>query len=542
MSNDDDNNNNNSIGGSDVIKSYKLTGHREGKSVLCLDYCCSSCPSSSSSLLLSGSDDRTARVFDLREDNSSSRLRAAMCIKTTGDVLSVAFGPRWIDDDDDAVESSLRQQFGRDAYAYLSVDSYVYGYDLRIATGPILTRPTVDLSPVLQSQDEVNQIAFSCPSSKWPCCGPIYAAAADDAGAVRVATVPSTTIRDSRNRKHQVTTTRVLSHGSGKDDSCMVATAAFRPQLYIKKKTTAAALPQPFSSPPCWLASGGTDCAVRLWDVAKPRKPVAEFAIGPSQAGANQICNPPMVNHLAWSPSGRLLAAALGDGSVALFSSVEEKKSSPLLAFKTRLEEAHSGPVACVAFPQWGPSQVANEGGRAGGSGNRKKKKGKASSSLSSTAHDRLLLTAGNDGTLLLFDLGRNLCGDRAVDPRSYLPPVPQQHQKPQSEGTFGDNVGTANHQACDDDDNDDEQAAEAGITSSMERMAVADNDDNDDGNPKTLFGWHHGKKPNWIVCNNNGGGSSGGGERINSVFSSSPTVFVADTSNEITAYVLPVG
>ena len=43
------------------------------------------------SLLLSGSEDHTARLWDLRDNN---RRRASLCIQTGGEVLSVAFTPK----------------------------------------------------------------------------------------------------------------------------------------------------------------------------------------------------------------------------------------------------------------------------------------------------------------------------------------------------------------------------------------------------------------------------------------------------------------
>jgi WD40 repeat protein len=61
------------------IQSYKLQGHQG--SVSCLDI--------SEIGLLSGSEDKTARLWDLRE----GKRRACLCIQTEGEVMSVAFEP-----------------------------------------------------------------------------------------------------------------------------------------------------------------------------------------------------------------------------------------------------------------------------------------------------------------------------------------------------------------------------------------------------------------------------------------------------------------
>ena len=57
------------------ITSFVLKGHKS--SVNCLDI--------QQSLLLSGSDDQTARLWDLRTS------RTSLCLKTPGEVTSVAF-------------------------------------------------------------------------------------------------------------------------------------------------------------------------------------------------------------------------------------------------------------------------------------------------------------------------------------------------------------------------------------------------------------------------------------------------------------------
>lgn len=65
-----------------AIQSTKYQGHQG--SVLCLDL------TDDDNLLLSGSEDQTARLWDVRDSN---KRRACLCIRTHGEVLSASFAP-----------------------------------------------------------------------------------------------------------------------------------------------------------------------------------------------------------------------------------------------------------------------------------------------------------------------------------------------------------------------------------------------------------------------------------------------------------------
>jgi len=401
-----------------TIQCVKLRGHQG--SVLCLDHSSSISHESSeppsttvAASLLSGSEDHTARLWDLR-----ANLRASLCIKTHGPVLSVAFGPKW-----KSLNPDPPSPFSREYSIFLSVENHVYGYDLRKATSPILQEPSSDLSPILESEDEVNQIALSPVRRNRP----LHLAAADDAGTVRVTDCLE---EGSTPRK------RILQHA----DDAMVTSVAFRPRCNKSLE----------------LASGGTDCTVVLWDAQKPRRPLSSQHITNTDAGANQVCNPPMVHSLTWSPSGRLLAAGLGDGSLSVMS-VENRS----LVQVVRLEDAHSGSVASVVFMRWSSSQHV-------------------------AANDRIMVSTGNDCTVAVWDLGASLCGEGAVNPSRLL-------------YVEGD---------------------EESMDTAMQDLNISDQ-------PKTLFAWNHGEKPNWMISSYR-----------DPLFPS--TLFIADTSNDITAYTLP--
>lgn len=86
-----------------AIKSSKFLGHQAP--VLSLKV------SQDDHLLLSGSEDHTARLWDLRDTN---RRRASLCIQAGGDVLSVAFAPKR----DEEASADLSSPFARDHSMY----------------------------------------------------------------------------------------------------------------------------------------------------------------------------------------------------------------------------------------------------------------------------------------------------------------------------------------------------------------------------------------------------------------------------------------
>lgn len=156
-----------------MLTNAKLKGHRAA--VLCLDISSpSSLPSatiqshvsSTSSLLLSGSEDGTARLWDLREH----KRRACLCIQTPGggDVLSAVFAPLSAAVSPTTTTTTLipgkdnpTSTFARDFTVYLGVENIVLEYDLRNATSAILSEPSNNWGQVLKNQDEVNQISLA---------------------------------------------------------------------------------------------------------------------------------------------------------------------------------------------------------------------------------------------------------------------------------------------------------------------------------------------------------------------------------------------
>lgn len=330
----------------------------------------------------------------------------------------------------------------------------------------------MDLSTILGSTDEVNQISLS---PWWR--SPKFLAAGDDEGAVRVVDTTTLSFGSSpqsrtagwpQNKRPATSQCTTLLH----DPTCMaiVTSTSFRPR-----------------SKGWELASGGTDCCVNVWDVTKPKRPLCSYRITPdppssdtATASTNQVCNPPMVHSLSWSPSGRVLAVGLGDGTCRVLR--VEGRSSVEVA---RLDSGLSAPIASVLFPEWSTSTTAC--GR------------------HVAAQDRLLTSVGNHGAILGWDLGSVVTGDGAHDPSLMIEERVLQ---------------TANWGKQDPMD-----LSNALLGLSMQ----VDEDDHLYRPPYILFRIQHGHKPNWMT-------SSRG---YDSAFPS--TLFVADTSNDITAYTIPL-
>lgn len=336
---------------------------------------------------------------------------------------------------------------------FSSVGSSVYGYDLRQASSPIIKEYNHKLDCL--DGEEINEISFTTHSNN------VHIATADDDGYARVSDhVPNRIpkIAHNNNATHSTSATQTSGASSGikcnhlqhdSNGSGLVTSAAFRPR-----------------SKNLDLATGGTDCTVCLWDVNRPRRPSTTFLIEKDEEeGVNQICNPPIVHSLSWSPSGRLLAAGLGDGSTQIMQ-VEGRK----LLDRCRLRNGHDSAVASVLFPQFG---------------------GVGSSHV--VAEDRLMVSGGNDGSILLWDLGANL-SSKAIDPSTM----------------FADSSA------------ENADGGDTSIDEAMEDLSIGG------GEPTILFGMRHGKKPNWIVNSN----------ASDPVLSNS--LFIADTSNDITVYILP--
>eukprot|EP00536_Pseudo-nitzschia_multiseries_P005593 jgi/Psemu1/254647/estExt_Genewise1Plus.C_1070035 len=449
-----------------MITNAKFKGH--GAAVLCLDLLSPSSSQSSSSLLLSGSEDGTARLWDLREH----RRRACLCIKVPGggDVLSAVFAPRLPSDETNTLPNETTA-FGRDCSVYLGVENTVLEYDLRNAGSPlILSEPTKDWSLLLQNQDEVNQISLTYynknnDKSNNTGAESLYLAACDDSGKIRLTeSLPSRpsnndngiTVAASASHSYETHGSSTILHHDN-HGVAVIPACAFRPINGSAGR----------SGSMLELASGGTDCKIQLWDILRPKKPLSTFVINQNgneeERSKPQVCNPPFVYSLTWSNNGESLAAGLGDGTVGVFEINNRTLIQRQLLVGNEgndgtMHFAHESSVASVVYP-----------------------------SFSVHTNDRILCSAGSDGSIVFWDLGA---------PNDHLlPPTLLQGLRNEGAGTYHTNTATASH------------------------------------SPRILFDISHRKKINWITR---------AAPSNNAVMEFNDTIFIADTSPEITSYTIP--
>ena len=175
-----------------------------------------------------------------------------------------------------------------------------------------------------------------------------------------------------------------------------------------------------------------------------------------------QVCNPPMVHCISWSPNGESFAAGLGDGSIGVFMIENRRLVQTGLLGVSDDGGGHDSSVVSVSYP-----------------------------SFSNATADRILCSAGTDGSLLFWDLGSLL------------------------------------YTGWDDDDDDNIRGIDD-VTELFGRTLLIGEDggkqksNNRVQQPKILFGLDHSRKMNWIANDNN-------------------NIFVADTSSDITMYTIPL-
>ncbi|KAG7343332.1 WD40 repeat-containing protein [Nitzschia inconspicua] len=428
--------------------------------------------SATCSLLLSGSEDHTARLWDLREH----RKRASLCVQTFGDVLSAMFAPNG---GVDLSNEHIVSPFGLDCTIYLAVENSVLEYDLRHTKAPIVREATRNIGTVLQHQDEVNQIslAYGCihhpqqqqqqskKHSKKSRKGSkltnntatigdssLYLAACDDAGTVRFMDIKGTT------------TSSILYHDP--NGVAVVPTCAFRPRSQSKDNMRIAAGLE--------VVSGGSDCKIHLWDLSRPKKPISYFTIdnlssinSDGYTSKPQVCNPPIVHSLAWSASGQSLAAGLGNGSIGIFS-VDNRR---LVQTELIAEDSHNASVVSVVY-----------------------------SDFSQDSGERILCSAGSDGTIMFWDVGSREWRNEGWEQEETNDSQQAMGEKADIAGIFAESLSMK------------EERPRKGFSRT-----------------RKLFDIPHGRKLNWVT------------KATSPSNNKRDTIFVADTSTEITCYSIPM-
>lgn len=367
---------------------------------------------------------------------------------------------------------------------YASSGTNVYGYDLRTCTSPaIIKTPHLDLSPSFQCQDEINQLSFSFPKRNKDGSRNYQLAAVDDCGEVRIPHIlPS--------QQSPISSKHTVLHHAEPGSHTIASCAVFRPRVNGM-----------------YVASGGTDCMVKLFDVKKPKRATSTIHIKPAESeNTSQICNPPFIHSLQWSPSGRLLAAGVGDGSCVILRGEGNRLIEiGRLGYE---QGGHGAAVAAVCFPGFG-----------------------SCASTSVEAEDRLLISAGNDGKILFWDLGGNMIDGDAIDPLLYLGGCSDANEQVKTQDNELQNATEA-MKSTSISSSKKGKNKKKGKTNNQHKTSTTDDDlfldDLLPSPPKVLFQIPHHHKPNWITC------SRASSDALPS------SVFVADTTNDISIYSLP--
>ena len=134
----------------------------------------------------------------------------------------------------------------------------MYGYDLRYHASPstaqakpspIVNTPHFDLTDQFQCTDEINQLSFSYPKHN-DTKKEYFVSAACDSGDVHVCQGVQFQCTDQSSKEP----TPKLLHHAEPESHAIASCSSFRPRVNDVQ-----------------IASCGTDCTVKLWDVKKPR-------------------------------------------------------------------------------------------------------------------------------------------------------------------------------------------------------------------------------------------------------------------------------
>ena len=183
-------------------------------------------------------------------------------------------------------------------WAYAAVGTHVYGFDLR-APGVLLREPARHFNA---NRDEIGQLALSRSG--------LHLASADDEGDVQV---------------FDLQTGTACALAGGHDSLC--STVAFNPACDWE------------------LSSGGLDVQVVRWDFRRVL-PVATWSFAPpAELASSQLCNPRHVHFVSYSPCGRALAVALGDGEVEIRATATGETLLAASAHRAAASQVHFAPA-----------------------------------------------------------------------------------------------------------------------------------------------------------------------------------------------------
>lgn len=237
---------------SHVIVPRLLEGHKDAVSCIDMSKTCDH-------ILISGSEDKTVRFWDLRLSKP--------CFKA----IVGFFG--------DGIESVVLSPV-LDSIAYCSTSSEIFSFDIR--TDNAIVKECISSIPIIETDDELNAFRIH-PTGK-------YAVSTHDSG--KITTIPLNMDGSLSRVNQQSITWRVLKDRHSALSSCI----AFSP------------------SNPFEIYTGGYDCGANLWDISRGRISRNRKFSGSSNEA--QAFNPPFVQALDVYREKNALLVGLGNGVV----------------------------------------------------------------------------------------------------------------------------------------------------------------------------------------------------------------------------------
>lgn len=250
-----------------------LTGHK--KAITCMDHQWNNSKHEKSSILASGSEDGSIRLWDVRERATSKTIKCFLCDSSCS-IESIKFHPK---------KSDL---------LYAASKNHILTYDLRME-GVLIKTSMNDIAIIAEDNDDTNEINTIDIHPKGN-----YFAVGDDNGNTYILTMSSssspliTPLLTSITGEKYKTLNRL--HTS------IIGSIMFKPNSSNE------------------IATSSFDCCVGSWDFNRGRV-LSNFSFTNNELFSKdqgQVFNPPFVQCIKYTQDGKFLIVGLGNGQLSV--------------------------------------------------------------------------------------------------------------------------------------------------------------------------------------------------------------------------------